>query len=163
MANKFNLLDVSRNTPGSAATGKPQTITYQQVWTLAHYHYLSRSMNLSALFIDLGIDLNSIKVIHISLSFLIGLLIINKRSEKCLAFFLNELAVWISIISCYEYCFKVSLRITYFKLRKFWKLRIFINMRLLILELIYICHNDPSITDKNTLNDIFLYSFVSHQ
>ena len=33
-------------------------------------------------------------------------------------------------------------------------------MRLLILELIYICHNDPSITDKNTLNDIFLYSFV---
>ena len=33
MANKFNLLDVSRNTPGSAASGKPTTITYQQVST----------------------------------------------------------------------------------------------------------------------------------
>lgn len=31
MANKFNLLDVARNTPGSATFGKPESITYQQV------------------------------------------------------------------------------------------------------------------------------------
>lgn len=30
-ANRFNLLDVSRNTPGSASVGMASTITYQQV------------------------------------------------------------------------------------------------------------------------------------
>ena len=30
-ANRFNLLDVSRNTPGSASVGMVSTITYQQV------------------------------------------------------------------------------------------------------------------------------------
>ena len=31
MANKFNLLDMDRNTPGSASVGKHSPITYQQV------------------------------------------------------------------------------------------------------------------------------------
>ena len=31
MGQKFNLLDVSRNTPGSAIVGKPTDLTYQQV------------------------------------------------------------------------------------------------------------------------------------
>ena len=30
-ANRFHLLDVSRNTPGSASVGAPSSITYQQV------------------------------------------------------------------------------------------------------------------------------------
>ena len=34
MGQKFNLLDVSRNTPGSAVVGKPSALTYQQVLTL---------------------------------------------------------------------------------------------------------------------------------
>ena len=33
-ANRFNLLDVSRNTPGSASVGMASTITYQQVCSL---------------------------------------------------------------------------------------------------------------------------------
>ena len=32
--NKFTLLDTERNVPGSAATGRPERITYQQVRTV---------------------------------------------------------------------------------------------------------------------------------
>ena len=31
LSNKFNLLDGKKNTPGSASTGVPSVITYQQV------------------------------------------------------------------------------------------------------------------------------------
>lgn len=31
LSNKFNLLDQNNNTPGSASTGIPSVITYQQV------------------------------------------------------------------------------------------------------------------------------------
>lgn len=31
MGSRFNLLDISMNTPGSASVGKPSALTYQQV------------------------------------------------------------------------------------------------------------------------------------
>ena len=34
LSNKFNLLDGKKNTPGSASTGVPSVITYQQVLKL---------------------------------------------------------------------------------------------------------------------------------
>ena len=34
LSNKFNLLDGKKNTPGSASTGVPSVITYQQVKTI---------------------------------------------------------------------------------------------------------------------------------
>ena len=39
-ANRFNLLDVSRNTPGSASVGMASTITYQQVCSLLLLHII---------------------------------------------------------------------------------------------------------------------------
>ena len=55
LSNKFNLLDGKKNTPGSASTGVPSVITYQQVLKLLFMDKYTMYIKISIILLKLKI------------------------------------------------------------------------------------------------------------
>ena len=55
LSNKFNLLDGKKNTPGSASTGVPSVITYQQVLKLLFMDKYTMYIKISIILVKLKI------------------------------------------------------------------------------------------------------------